>query len=150
MDGNEQHRQRVIATIRLTGGGCPWVWITQLKVAPFIVTLGTFSILRGAALMISTGPIGKATHDFLLLYDRRLDSYPALGSVPWIGTLPIFVAFFFVLLLLTVYLLRRTPFGRHIYALGGNEQVARLSGIRVSWVKLVSISCAAHWRQSPG
>jgi ribose transport system permease protein/putative xylitol transport system permease protein len=146
MDGNPENTAKaIIATIGLgmLVGAAHALVITQLKVAPFIVTLGTFSILRGAALMISTGPIGKATHDFLLLYDRRLDSYPVLGSVPWIGTLPILVAFFFILLLLTAYLLRRTPFGRHIYAVGGNEQVARLSGIRVSWVKFgVYILCS--------
>jgi ribose/xylose/arabinose/galactoside ABC-type transport system permease subunit len=97
--------------------------ITKLNVAPFIVTLGTFSILRGAALMISTSPTGRATRDFLLLYDRRVYGGPVL------------VVFFFVLLAVLFFILHRTPFGRYVYAVGGNEQAARLSGIRVDLVK---------------
>jgi len=146
MDGNPDNvAKAVLATIGLgmLVGIAHALVITQLKVAPFIVTLGTFSILRGAALLISTGPIGKATRDFVRLYDRQLSSYPVVGSVPWISILPIFFVFFFTLLLLMATMLRRTPFGRHIYAVGGNEQVARLSGIRVSWVKVgVYVLCS--------
>jgi ribose/xylose/arabinose/galactoside ABC-type transport system permease subunit len=126
MDGNPDNQERaIVATLGLGAlvGVAHALVITRLHVAPFIVTLGTFSILRGAALMISTGPIGRATRDFVLLYDRRVYGVPLL------------VLLFFGLLVLAHLMLRRTPFGRYIYAVGGNEQVARLSGIRVDWVK---------------
>jgi ribose transport system permease protein len=104
--------------------------ITRLNIAPFIVTLGSYSILRGIAFAITTGPIGKATPAVLRVYDQR------------IGPVPILVILFAALLLLTFFILRRTPFGRYIYAVGGNEQVARLSGIPVNRVKFgVYILC---------
>ncbi len=105
--------------------------ITRLRIAPFIVTLGSYSILRGVAYAISTGPVGKATPEVLRLYDLR------------VGPVPVLVIFFAVLMLLTIFMLRRTPFGRYIYAVGGSEQVARLSGIPVNRVKFgVYILCS--------
>lgn len=105
--------------------------ITQLNVAPFIVTLGTFSVLRGLSLLISTGPIGRAAPEFLHLYDLK------------VGPVPVLVITFFVLLILVALMLRHTPFGRYIYAIGGNEEVARLSGIPVNRVKVgVYILCS--------
>ena len=106
--------------------------ITKLNVAPFIVTLGTYSIVRSIALAISTGPIGKAAPEVLRLYDQRVA-----------GSVPVLVILFAILLLLAVLMLRRTPFGRYIYAVGGSEQVARLSGIPINRVKFgVYILCS--------
>jgi ribose/xylose/arabinose/galactoside ABC-type transport system permease subunit len=99
------------------------VAITRLKVAPFIVTLGTYSILRGIAYTISSTPVGRAAPEVLRFYDLKLGPFYAL------------IILFLLLFVLGVFILRRTRFGRHIYAIGGNEQVARLSGIRVSRIK---------------
>ncbi len=126
------------------------VVITRLNIAPFIVTLGTYSILRGVAYAISTGPIGKAAPDVLRVYDLRLGEVFSLtrsqmSASPPLGLLlvPVIVVFFTLLLLAIIFVLRRTPFGRHIYAVGGNEQVARLSGIHVDRVKFgVYILCS--------
>jgi ribose transport system permease protein len=126
------------------------VVITRLKIAPFIVTLGTYSILRGIAYAISTGPVGRAAPDVLRFYDLRLGdifglSRQQMNSSPTLGLflVPIIVLFFVFLLIATIFILRRTPFGRHIYAVGGNEQVARLSGISVDRVKFgVYILCS--------
>src|SRR5260221_4953452 len=105
--------------------------ITRLKVAPFIVTLGTYSILRSLAFTISTAPIGKAAPEVLRVYDQR------------VGPVPVLVIGFLILLLLLIFMLRRTPFGRYIYAVGGNDQVSRLSGIPVDRVKFgVFILCS--------
>lgn len=97
--------------------------ITRLNVAPFIVTLGSYSIMRGLALFISDQPIGRASPDLLLFYDSKLGPVSVLGIL------------FLVLIVLSTLVLRKTPFGRYIYAIGGNEQVARLSGIPVNRVK---------------
>jgi ribose transport system permease protein len=105
--------------------------ITRLNVAPFIVTLGSYSILQGVALTVSTSPIGKASPEILRLYDQRS------------GPVPVLAVGFLILLLLGIFILRRTPFGRYIYAVGGSEQVARLSGIPVNRVKFgVYILCS--------
>ncbi len=126
MDGNPDNVPKAIVLTLGMGlliGFTHALIITRLKVAPFIVTLGSYSILRGLALSISTRPIGRASRDFLRLYDRQVGSLPAL------------VVGFIVLAVVVAFILRFTSFGRHIYAVGGNEQVARLSGVRVNWVK---------------
>jgi ribose transport system permease protein len=98
--------------------------ITKARIAPFIVTLGAYSILRGVAYTVTTTPVGKAAPGFVRLYDLKL------------GPVPLLVIFLALLTLAGIFVLRRTAFGRYIYAIGGNEQVARLSGIRVDRVKI--------------
>ncbi len=123
----------ILATLALGAlvGAVHALLITRLNIAPFIVTLGTYSVLRGIAYAISTGPIGKAAPEVLRLYDQR------------IGPVPVIVVLFAALLLLLIFVLKRTPFGRYIFAVGGNEQVARLSGIRVNRIKFgVYILCS--------
>jgi ribose/xylose/arabinose/galactoside ABC-type transport system permease subunit len=105
--------------------------VTKARIAPFIVTLGAYSILRGIAYTVTTTPVGKAAPGFLRLYDLK------------VGPLPLLVIFLALLILAGTFVLRRTAFGRYIYAIGGNEQVARLSGIRVDWVKIgVYVLCS--------
>ena len=105
--------------------------ITKVRIAPFIVTLGAYSILRGIAYTVTTTPVGKAAPGFLRLYDLK------------VGPVPLLVIFLALLILAGIFVLRRTAFGRYIYAIGGNEQVARLSGIRVDWVKIgVYVLCS--------
>jgi ribose transport system permease protein len=97
--------------------------VNRFNVAPFIVTLGTYSILRGVAFAITTTPIGRATPGLLTLYDLK------------VGPVPVLVIGFALLLGAVIFMLRNTPFGRYIYAVGGNEQVARLSGVPVPRVR---------------
>ncbi len=123
----------VVATLGLgvVVGAAHAFLITRLKVAPFIVTLGTYSILRGIAYTISTTPIGRAAPPVVQFYDLKVGPVYAL------------IVAFFVLLVVLMFVLRRTRFGRYIYAVGGNEQVARLSGIPVNRVKYgVYILCS--------
>jgi ribose/xylose/arabinose/galactoside ABC-type transport system permease subunit len=105
--------------------------INSLRVAPFIVTLGSYSILRGISLAIASKPVGRATPEVLLLYDQKL------------GPVPVLAAGFFVLWVAMVIVLGYTRFGRHIYAVGGNEEVARLSGVSATRVRYgVYILCS--------
>lgn len=109
--------------------------INEAKIAPFIVTLASLVILRGVGLSISTSPVGRASREFLLFYDQK------------IGPAPIIAVMFVLLLALTMLLLRYTAFGKYLYAVGGNEEVARLSGVPVKRVRygvyvLCSISAA--------
>lgn len=97
--------------------------ITRFKVPPFVVTLGTYGILRGIAYTISTTPIGRAAPELVRFYDIK------------IGPVYLLFMLFLVLLVVLLFMLRRTRFGRYIYAVGGNEQVARLSGVPVTRVK---------------
>ncbi|MEM5520124.1 ABC transporter permease [Sulfitobacter sp. AS59] len=117
--------------------------ITQLNVAPFIATLGTLYVARGAAMLSSDGRTFP-----------NLNGNPEYGSdtFRWIGTGDIFGIPFSIALLIVVgclagYIAARTPLGRHIYAVGGNERAAGLSGIKVNrtkyFVYIFSGFCAA-------
>ncbi|MHB8629703.1 MAG: ABC transporter permease subunit, partial [Aggregatilineales bacterium] len=95
--------------------------ISHFHLAPFIVTFGSLSLLRGLAQVISNGaPIAPQNDTFSYLWVNVFNLVP----LPVIIMLMVFVAGAFVL--------RRTRFGRHIYAIGSNENVARLSGINVA------------------
>lgn len=101
--------------------------ISKGKVAPFIATLATMTILRGLALVFSNGsPITGFDSEFFSMLGG---GYVAgLVPVPVVWMLLLFAGFWF--------LLKKTVFGRHLYATGGNEEAARLSGVKVDRVKL--------------
>lgn len=102
------------------------VLVSWGRVAPFIATLGTMTLLRGLTLSYTQGqPISVSNASFALLGDGYL-GHLIPNPVVWM-----FVAF-----LLCGFLLRGTVFGRHVFALGGNEEAARLSGVRINWMKL--------------
>ncbi len=113
--------------------------ITGLKLPPFIATLGMTFVVRGVALTITNANAWPAP-----------EAYGALGNDTLFKTGPQFpgisypVLVMIVVALLCGFLLRRTRMGRYTYAIGSNEEAARLSGIRVSWVKIFNyILCAA-------
>ena len=99
------------------------------KVPSFLVTLGMMFVLDGVALVLSTGaPIPIVDPAFL-----RLGTGNLIGSVP---TIAVWAFLIYALgILLASY---PTKFGRYVYALGGNERVARLSGVPVRKFKLYS------------
>ena len=99
--------------------------ITKSKIAPFIVTLGTMTIGRGLALILSDGrPVSNLS-----------DSFNYLGSGTVFG-IPFLILIFILVFALCSIILSKTILGRHIYAIGGNEQAARASGINIDRVKL--------------
>ncbi len=126
----------------LVGWTNGWL-ITRLRVAPFIATLGTLYVARGAAMLIS----GGATFPNLVGRESLGNTgFPLLGSGTLLG-LPFPIWMMAVLTILAAFVAARTPFGRQVYAVGGNETAARLSGVRVRRVKLltymISGGCAA-------
>jgi len=130
----------ILATVAvgfLVGSLHAWL-ITVVGLPPFVATLATLVGLRslGRALTetVTTAKFGgKSTQ--IQIYD---EVFRYLATSVWIPVL------LFVLLSLAVsFLLRRTVLGRHIYALGGNEAAARLSGIRTDQVRWVAYSIGA-------
>ncbi|SES39761.1 ABC transporter permease [Rhizobium sp. NFR03] len=106
--------------------------ITRLNVAPFIATLGTLYVARGLALLSSDGQtfpnlIGKP--------ELATTGFGFLGSGRIIG-LPVSIWILIVVALAAAYFARNVPLGRQIFAVGGNERAARMSGIRVNRVKM--------------
>lgn len=97
--------------------------INELRIAPFIVTLASLVILRGIGLTISSSPVGKASREVMMFYVQK------------IGPIPVIAWMFFALIILTMLLLRFTVFGKYLYAVGGNIEVARLSGLPIKAVR---------------
>jgi ribose transport system permease protein len=101
--------------------------ITKGKVAPFIATLATMTIFRGLTLVYTDGrPITG-------LSDSTLFVLLGKGYLGWI---PVPVIWMLAVYFIMYFMLKKTVFGRRVYAIGGNEEAAILSGIRADRVKL--------------
>jgi len=105
----------------LVGLGCGAInglLIAKRKLAPFIVTLGMMTAARGMALVYTSGrPVINLS-----------DSYAQLGG-GYLGEVPLPVIIFLAIVLLGIFVLHYTRFGRYVYAVGGNELAAQVSGI---------------------
>jgi erythritol transport system permease protein len=106
--------------------------ITRLNVAPFIATLGTLYVARGAALLLSDG---RTFPNLAGKPELGNQGFDVIGGGSFLG-LPYAVWVLLVVALVSAYVARSTPLGRHIFAVGGNERAAALSGIRVDRVKM--------------
>ncbi|HEV2479455.1 MAG TPA: ribose ABC transporter permease [Puia sp.] len=103
--------------------------ITRFKVPPFVATLAMLTIARGLTMLWTRGyPISSLGAKF---------DYIGTG---WLLGIPVLVWISAVTVILAVILVRKTPLGRYIYAIGGNEQAARLSGIHINRVKIIVYS----------
>ncbi|MBK8025843.1 MAG: ABC transporter permease [Chloroflexi bacterium] len=149
MNGDSNNTLPAVLITLLVGAGVGFVHallINRLNISPFIVTLASFVILRGVALTISTSPIGKASREALLFYDQK------------IGPFSVFFVLLVILAIALIFALRRTLFGRYVYAVGGNQEVARLSGIPVKRVRygvyvlcsLLASVCGLMWLSRMG
>ena len=129
------HIWLVIVIALLAGmavGALNGILVTRFRVAPFIATLGVLYVARGLALLRS----GGATF-------ANLSGKPELNNTgfPWLGSatfmyIPVVIWVMVVLAAIAAFVATRTPFGRQVYAIGGNERAALLSGVRVNRVKL--------------
>jgi ribose/xylose/arabinose/galactoside ABC-type transport system permease subunit len=136
----------VVVARLLEGGASPWtaalagvavgvlcgaangLLITRLRLVPFIITLGSLLIFRGAA----TGLAHEQKIDAPITWlNNMLAKFP---EPPWLLVAP---GVWLTLLLgvLVALLLRNTVLGRHIYAIGSNENAARICGVRVDLTK---------------
>jgi ribose/xylose/arabinose/galactoside ABC-type transport system permease subunit len=105
--------------------------VTRGRLPPFIATLGMMSVARGLALLATDGrPISGFDPGFRALATGRVLSLPAPALVTA------------VVYLLAAFVLARTRFGRYVYAIGGNEEAARLSGVAVRFHKTVVYALA--------
>ena len=117
--------------------------ITKLNVTPFIATLGMLYMARSAALLRSNG----ATFPNLVGNEALGNTgFPTLGAGTLLG-LPWAIWLMVLFIIVATFLATRTPFGRQVYAVGGNERAAELSGVRVNRIKIlvymISGFCAA-------
>ena len=100
--------------------------ICKTDIPPFIVTLASMNITKGIALVLTGGaPIRCMTDAF---------KFPGAG---YVGPGPTPVILMFIIFILAALMINKTQLGRHIYAVGGNVQAAKFSGISVQKVKFI-------------
>lgn len=110
--------------------------VARGKIQAFVATLATQTVFRGVTYVFTGGnPISGLSDDFIKITNSRILGIP----VPVIMTIIVFV--------ICAYILTQTRYGRYVYAVGGNEDSARLSGISVNnikiWVYIISGITAA-------
>lgn len=99
------------------------------KLAPFIVTLASMTIFRGATLVFTNGnPLTQGLGDSFL--------FQFLGQGYVVG-IPFPVILMFLVFIILYVVLHKTAFGKSVYALGGNEKAAYISGVKLSKVKII-------------
>ncbi|MDJ0349592.1 ABC transporter permease [Cryobacterium sp. PH29-G1] len=123
----------VIVAAAILGGVLNGLLIGKLGLSFFVVTLGTMSLFRGAGQVVTEG------HG-LSLYD--VEASRLIGSGRFLG-IPWLVIIALTVLLLAIFVTRYTGFGRMLYAVGGNAEAARLSGIKVWLVRAVAYGICA-------
>lgn len=134
MNGHDQSIPlAIVATvgIGLVVGTINGIVINRLKVAPFVATFGMNYILVGIAFTYSVNPVGQAAPSFYSLY---VDEW---------GPVPVLLVLLTVFWIVCWIIARQTAFGRHLYAIGGDREAARLAGVRTTPVSIFSyIICA--------
>ena len=99
------------------------------KLAPFIVTLASMTIFRGVTLVFTNGnPLTQGLSDSFL--------FQFLGQGYVVG-IPFPVILMFLVFIILYVVLHKTAFGKSVYALGGNEKAAYISGVKLSKVKII-------------
>lgn len=100
------------------------VLITRVGMPPFIATLGMLSVVRGLSYAVTSG------------YPVRTPSEYNVFGQGYLGPVPLPVIYLVVLAVFFSFFLKKTVIGRRIYAIGGNEEAAKVSGIRVDRIKM--------------
>lgn len=120
------------------------VLVSRFRMQPFVATLATMTAARGAAKMVSGGikvqpaaqPWYRLTQDTPIFFRWMTQSVARIALQP--STL-----LFLAVILIVGIIVRRTVYGRQLYAIGGNEEAARLGGIPVARVKIATYALCA-------
>lgn len=110
--------------IGFTLGLCNGLIVTKMKIPAFIATLAMMTTARGIACVYTNGkPI---------MYNN--ETFAQIGN-GFIGPIPFLVIYLFAVLLTTYFLLNKTRFGRYVYAIGGNREAAKFTGIKIDKIE---------------
>jgi ribose transport system permease protein len=102
------------------------VLVNYLRIAPFIATFGMYYVLQGVGYTWSVEPVGMAAPSFYNLYTDK-----------W-GRVPVLLVITGVFWVVCWYVARQTAFGKHLYAIGGDREAARLASVRTTRVSIAS------------
>jgi ribose transport system permease protein len=112
--------------IGLFVGAINGLLVNWVRISPFVATFGVLYVLQGVAYTYSVNPIGQAAPGFYSIY---------VSTVAGVPVLLLTMGIFWVV---CWYVARQTAFGKHLYAVGGDREAARLAGVRTSRVSFGS------------
>lgn len=141
----------VVVLMGMLAGAINGLLIARFRMQPFVATLAMMTAARGLAKMISGGikvqpaaqPWYKFQQDTPGFYVWMTKALPGIGIQPSI-------LLFLISIIVMAVLVRRSAYGRKLYAIGGNEEAARLSGINVGWVKGITYALCAGFAALAG
>ena len=114
------------------GGAFNGFWIAIVGLPSLVVTLATLIMYRGLARV--------------LLEDRSIGGFPewfnTLGQQRLVGPFPLALIVFFLLVIVSIVILQYSGFGRRVYVIGNNKDVARYSGVKVRQIKMILFTAA--------
>ena len=106
-------------------GAVNGVLVGKMKLQPFIATMGTMQVFRGVAYVITGGyPVLNVPRNYRNVFNFKITSVMTFA-----------VVIFFLFAIVITFVLKKTKIGAYTYAVGGNEDAARLSGVRVERTK---------------
>ena len=119
-----------LASIIGIGAGTAWglfngILTSKVRIPPFLVTLGSMSMIRGTAMVITgTFPVPLTDKTFSLVWGNG-----------YIGPVPAIILWAVLVLIITMVAYHNTPFGKYVLAVGGNETAAVYAGVKVDGIK---------------
>lgn len=122
----------IALAVGLLVGALNGLLISKLNVPPFIATLGTMYIARGLAMLRSNGETFSQLQGKEELGNT---GFQLIGKTAFVG-IPISIWIMLIMILIAVFLTKKTPLGWHIFAVGGNERAAKLSGVNILKTKM--------------
>lgn len=134
----------LVAVCGLIAGVINGFLIARFRIQPFVATLAMMTAARGAAKLISGGikvqpaaqPWYRLTQDTPEFFRWMTTTLPGIGMQPA-------TVLFLICILVMALVVRRSSYGRKLYAIGGNEEAARLAGIPVARVKIATYALCA-------
>ena len=128
--------------IGIIGGAINGALISYLGILPFVATLGTLTIFSGVAFLMAGGKtiFGSAIPESFSAFAKG--GIPLWKSGDQVLLLPNLAIVAAICLILTWFVLGKLAFGRHLYAMGGNAEAARLAGIPVRLLRVIAFTFA--------
>lgn len=107
--------------------------VSNFKVPAFIITMAMMNIASGIAYVYSGGQSTRITDKFFI----NIGTGYLAKDIPVLNKIPLPVVYMVILIVIFVFLLNKTKFGTYVYAIGGNREAARLSGVPIKKVEII-------------
>jgi ribose transport system permease protein len=140
-----------VVGVGIAAGSVSGILVARFRMQPFVATLAIMTAARGVAKLVSGGiKVQPAAMPWYKLQQDTPHFFKWMTTaLPGIGVQPASLLFLIALIIMAI-IVRRTLYGRKLYAIGGNEEASRLSGITVAWTKGLTYALCAGFAALAG